>query len=580
MKKTTIAIFVLFALLSGLESRAPLAAGSSDARAAGSRRSIGGWVSCTGTSDDTAGVTKALAAAGHGAFTLIVDCPVNIKVGMDIARSIFIDDGTKVEFTGSGKFTVDNVFIPAFVIADSSNITLANWNVEYDASLPVNAQIGGYMNNGEFVHGPKPANAFNDLRLSRWLAANRAIVFDNRQGSVNPPWAGPTNVCAVFFITGDSSNINVTGMHLYAPEKAGGDRFIPAAFSLDVNFKPNQTVTAKTPITGQYAAVPHDLTFSNIGLDGTYMGWVGGTRSAVFENIRSLRYGDLQDANGNNVGGMGKWFAPPHLFYFSYAAGGDPALFNKNITIKNVVDDGPRIGTARDKGGNDTLSGYALSLKLGCVDCSVDNYKTTRPDGFMDVLPSDGLTVSNVDATYDSSFLNNLFPGWRFPASSYERITFKNITLMDTAASSATAPIGDATQPSNEGIVFQDVHVTLNRWTGKGLPVPNITGPGNSIALDYTFRADSSRLASMQRGNDVLTLLAVPATAVSGDATRLTWASKGSTACTAADDWQGVLSPNGTAIKTPVRTGEGSFTLDCRTAADTLTVRVPVTTRQ
>ncbi len=86
---------------------------------------------------------------------------------------------------------------------------------------------------------------------------------------------------------------------------------------------------------------------------------------------------------------MGKWFAPPHLFYLSYAPNGDPALFNSNIRIRNVLDDGPRVGAARDKAASDGLSGYALSLKLGCVDCSVDNYITTRPDGFLDVLPSD-----------------------------------------------------------------------------------------------------------------------------------------------------------------------------------------------
>ena len=49
---------------------------------------IKGWVreDRTGTSDDTAGVAKAFAAARHGAFTLVVDCSVSIKIGMDIAR--------------------------------------------------------------------------------------------------------------------------------------------------------------------------------------------------------------------------------------------------------------------------------------------------------------------------------------------------------------------------------------------------------------------------------------------------------------------------------------------------------------
>src|SRR5580704_18740253 len=92
-------------------------------------------------------------------------------------------------------------------------------------------------------------------------------------------------------------------------------------------------------------------------------------------------------------------------------------IFNANIEIKNVVDHGVRVGKARDAGGTDTLSGYALSLKIGCVNCRVDNYQSARPDGFLDVLASDGLTITNATATYDSSFINNLFPGWRFPAT-------------------------------------------------------------------------------------------------------------------------------------------------------------------
>src|SRR5208282_627634 len=114
-------------------------------------------------------------------------------------------------------------------------------------------------------------------------------------------------------------------------------------------------------------------------------------QDATFENITSHRYGDLQDANGGNVGGIGKWFAPPHLFYLNYVTDGDPALFNTNIQIRNVVDDGPRVGVARDKGGSDSISGYALSLKIGCIDCVVDTYSSSRPDGFLDVLPSNNL---------------------------------------------------------------------------------------------------------------------------------------------------------------------------------------------
>ena len=553
------------------------AAGLSSEGGSHGKRSIHEWVSCDGHSDDSAGVAKAFAAASHNAFTLVVDCPVRFHVGSDIAKTVFIEDDTSVEFTAAGKITTDNLYHPAFAIANAKNVSLMQWNVEYDGSLPVAFDAGGFEQQGHFVSSvgvAQPAGAFNDKQLTPWLAAKKGITFDRHQGNVNSFWPGPTNLSAIFYVIGDTSNLQVDGMHVSVPAGAGAERFAPVVFSFQENFKSNQTVSARTARSSQTTAVPHDMKFSNIVLDGTYMGWVGGVQNTTLENIQSHRYADLQDASGGNVGGNKKWFAPPHLFYFSYAAGGDPSLFNRNIRIKNVVDDGPRVGTARDKGGSDTLSGYALSLKLGCVDCSVDNYKTTRPDGFMDVLPSDGLIVSNVDATYDSSFLNDVFPGWRFPGTSYKRITFKNITFKDIAASSNHAPIGDATQTSNESIVFQNVHITLNRWAGKGLPVPNITGPGNDIALEFDFSSDSSRLASRQRGSAALTLMA--AGDPSGEA-RLSWTSRGVSACTAAQDWQGPVSLSGSQAVKLSHSGNYSFTLNCDSAAEPLTVRVPLT---
>src|SRR5262249_21122535 len=159
------------------------------------------------------------------------------------------------------------------------------------------------------------------------------------------------------------------------------------------------------------------------------------------KNIQSHRYGDLQDANGAHVGGIGKWFAPPHLFYLSYNEYGDPALFNKNIQINSVTDDGPRIGAARDQGGGDTISGFAASLKIGCRSCAVSNYYTTRPDGFLDLLVSSDLTISNATAVYDSSFLNNLYPGWRFPSAlSSTNVFVQNVALTDTASGTFQLP--------------------------------------------------------------------------------------------------------------------------------------------
>jgi hypothetical protein len=541
------------------------------------RKSISGWVTCDGTSDQSAGVARAFAEAKDAAFTLVVDCPVLIQTGSDISRSVFIDNGTTVEFAGTGKFTVDNVFVPAFVIANSSSITLTNWKVEYNASLPVNPRVGGYVNQAQFMAGAEPGSAFNDLRITAWLTANRGIKFDRGLGGVNSMWSDPTNTCAIFFVIGDTSNLNVTGMQVYVPTTAGGERFVPVVFALSPNYKSNQTVTSNTPITGQYVAVPHDLTFSNISFDGTYMGWVGSARNAVFENIQSHRYGDLQDAKGENVGGVGKWFAPPHLFYLSYRAGADPSLTNTNIQIVNVVDDGQRVGTARDKGGADSISGYALSLKIGCVDCVVDNYSSSRPDGFMDVLPSNGLTVSNVVATYNSAFLNNLYSGWRFPSTGYANVTFENISLKDTAASSVALPVGNAGESSNDNLVFSNVQVAINRWSGKGeFPLPLIAGSTNNVSLNYAIAASRARVMASQRGTGSIQFLATPATLSAGDATVLVWISRENTSCSADGGWTGALGSTGSRMFKLTRSGIVNFTMNCRNPSNSSTTTMPI----
>jgi hypothetical protein len=402
------------------------------------------------------------------------------------------------------------------------------------------------------------------------------VIFDRSEGAIGSRWVGSTNACAMFFINGDTSKVTITGMNVHVPRAAGAERFVPVVFQISPNFKSNQTVTAKLPLTAQFYAVPHDLTFSNITLDGTYMGWVGSAQNVVFEHIRSHRYADLQDPQGGNVGGVGKWFAPPHLFYLSYDAKGDPALFNRNIRIHDVVDDGPRIGSARDKAGEEKLSGYALSLKIGCNDCSVDTYTTTRPDGFLDVLMADGLTISNVNATYDSAFLNNLFPGWRFPSSPYSNLILENISLNDSSASTVYPPIGDSPLTANKNIVFRNVQVKLNRWSGSRPLLPNILGQANQVALDYSVAADASRIVSMQKNSDSLSLQGTPVTLKAGGSVTLTWKSEGANSCAAVSAWTGPVPTAGSRTVQLTRPGNYDFSLECQYANDTSVVNLPV----
>lgn len=465
---------------------------------------------------------------------------------MYISRSIFIEDGTTVEFTRSGKFTVGNFFIPAFVIADSHDIALTVWNVEDDAGRPHDRNTGGYANNGDFVPGPKPGSAINDLRLTRWLADNRRIVFDRRAGNVSSEWTGTTNACAVFLLTGESSNLRVTGMNLHVPQSAGVDRFIPVGDSLAINFKGNQTVVAKPARSSEYFAVPHDLSFTDIAMDGTYPGWIGSIENALFEQIHSKRYGDLQVANRGKRGGLNKCFTPRHRFCFSHSVDGDPGLFNRNVRITDVTADGVRPGQAHNARGAGSVSEYASSLKLGCVDCRVDNYRSSCPDGFMDVLPSYGLAVADVTAAYDSSFLNNLFPGWLFSSATYKNVRFENITFIDTAPASVQRPVGNANRPNNHGIEFKNVHIEFSHRAGQGsLPLPTITGQSTDVTIDYEIKGDATWIVRARKEALEVTLRATPDRPPPGTPMALTWNARESQNCNADGTWSGDVGVSG-----------------------------------
>ena len=464
-------------------------------------RSIREWVNGDGKTDDTLGVAAAFAACKNNAFTLQVDCPVLIHVGMDISRPIFVDNGTHVEFTNEGLFITDNVLIPAFVIANSSDIRFTGLNLEYRGGLPVNWDVGGYYDKGGFVPVVKgyaqPAFAFNDRTVTSWLKDNRTISFGNtKEAARSTPWHGPTNSSTIFMLVGAAHNISFSKVRMSVPLSAGGSKFIPMAFSFTLGYDSNREPVAPGTnnwITVPNVSVPSDIHFSDITLDGYYMGFQGTLQNSTFSGIVGKRYADLQDDAGGNVGGMGKWFAPPHLFYINYSQSplGDNRLSAKNLTISNVNDIGPRIGVARDVSEKMKRSGYANSLKIGAVDSTVTNYTSTRPDGLADILGCDNLTLTNITGTYDSSFINGMYPGVRFPGHGYKHLTLNNVTLTDTAenpygtSENKPLPFGGNSDPLNAHIQFNKVTVNLNRWS-RPYPVQS-TFAGLDVHADISF---------------------------------------------------------------------------------------------
>jgi len=456
------------------------------------RRSIHEWVTGDGVQDDASGVAKAFTAARNRAFTLVIDCPVRIHIGMDISRPVFIDNDTSVEFTEHGLFLVDNVMVPAFVIANSSSIRLLNWNIEYVGGLPIDDRaLLGYYDQGVFIKKDgyaQPAFAFNGV-VAQWLTKNRGLQFSR---GATAQWHGPSNLTAIFYMIGSSSDVIFNHFRMFVPKSSGGHQFIPMAFTALVEFNSNQVVTREKPLNAANASVPSNIRFDDIELDGYYFGWQGTFHGATFHNIRAYRYGDLQDENGGNSGGVGKWFAPPHLFYLN---DNDAACVfrNENIHISDVIDHGLRVGVARDRDPNHT-SGYANSLKFGGVNSFIDHYRSDRPDGLADILNCNNVIISDVEATYDSSFLNDIFPGIRFPGpaaniglpgKSIVNLTIRNLTLVDKAAVTRKRPVYNSTTPLNKNITLENVKVELHKWAGDGKIDPTFRGENNHIDIKY-----------------------------------------------------------------------------------------------
>ena len=433
-------------------------------------KSVKEWTVCDGVTDDSKGLANAFAAAKNGAFTLDIDCPLYFHV----ARPIFIDNNTSVNFKGSGLIIVDNVLIPSFVIANSSNINLSNWKVKYTGGIPVDERTGGYYNDGIWVPANErdPAVVFFSLyTLKDWLLKNRNISMTK---ALIPLWTGFLDPAAIFYLRGDTSNVKINNMTLFVAESTTADKVMPIAFSLNPGETNNQTLNEPAPLSKPYIEVPHDIAFENISLDGYYFGWHGSGQNITIKDVKAFKYSDLQDRFSGQIGGVGNWFPPPHLFYFNTQGNWDKSLDNSYFSIYNITDNGIRLGLARDKGDNTQIAGHAVSLKMQGNNSLVNNYTLFRPDGFMDVLLSNNLTVQNVIANYDSSFINYTLSAFRFTQNGNHNIRFENISLTDNAFFTYLDPLRGCDGADNTNIVFVNARFKVNNW---GEPNPPMYSP-------------------------------------------------------------------------------------------------------
>jgi len=106
--------------------------------------------------------------------------------------------------------------------------------------------------------------------------------------------------------------------------------------------------------------------------------------------------------------------------------------------------------------------------------------------------------------------------------------------------------------------------------------IADFYGQGNSVALEYSYAANSSRLSSMQKEPVTVTLSATPDTIKVGESTTLTWTTRDATSCTGGSNWNGSLAPDGSRTVTLTKAGTYDYTVTCRNSANSSSTTLTV----
>lgn len=344
-------------------------------------------VDSTGTTDSRVAVAAAMASIAGTSKTLVWDCPIYINIGENTNAPIFISSGTNVQFTPTGLLYSDGLGLPTFCFINCHDCTWKDIQYEYVAgSAPSANGIGSQYTYGAIAaptgatSGPvvTAASNFNNNQLTTYLSTNFGNTFS---GGGTALWSGPTNASAAFMIRGNSYRLHFTGSQsrFYVPDGVLACYFIGTLFTMDSQWNAGLTgITSGTTPTSANTAAPSEIYFNNVTVDGCLMGFVGNPVSWQINNLVSLRYSDLQDASGGNVGGAGTSYAPPHLIYTT------SHLVATQTRLYNIYDEGIYVGTATRRS---IASGYINSLKSSpaCGSITV-GYASFRPDGGWDVV--------------------------------------------------------------------------------------------------------------------------------------------------------------------------------------------------
>ena len=319
----------------------------------------------TGLTASNTGLTNLFASiAGTGKIG-IIDCPVYIQTGTT-GQSIFVSSGVNLEFKANGRFILDAVSAPALAFIWCKNCTWLNYTVAY---------IGNFGGTCLQYTGTWATNNgnWNTTVLTNYLSANNGNTF-----------------------TGGAT----------------ANYFIGCLFSFNVQWNTGVAVNSSTTFNNTNSSQPNSILFDGFTVDGCCMGFVGTGANLRFRRGLSLRYGDLEDAQGNNQGGIdntsgrsgnlssGLWFAPPHLFYLQ----SQTANFLCSVDYDDIIDEGIYTTSSSVPWTRRTqTSGFINMMKLDCSNVTtVNNLVCKRPDGFADIL---GQASGTIGA---GCFMNNV----------------------------------------------------------------------------------------------------------------------------------------------------------------------------
>lgn len=431
----------------------------------------------SGSTDQRANFISAMDSAIASGKWLVVDVPCFIDIQADWTKPVFLKSGLKLKCRGAGRLTVNQSFVPAFMIVHQSNIKLYDLEVQYIGQMP--AVFPGWM----------ASDNFNTITLQNWLIANCGLAISSRT-PLNGE-SGTAGIAPIFKILGETTDVEVLRPHIYVSEGVLPSRYIPTIFTFGVEWKKNSVIGSLTPRDKTYVAQPARIRLSKPVLDGAYHFIHGSLTDSDFDDVQAYRYADLQDDAGGNLGGSAEWFAGGHCFYLTGPVSGEAAtyFYPDRVNIRRVRDYGIKVGSM-------TTIRNANSLKItksGIV--TVDDYESHRPGGFGEINNNDGVSIRRLRGTYDSSQST-----FGFRIQTYQKnLVLDDWDLSDVNLAPAYIPIaGYNYDPSSKNLSITNIRMRLPDFTGTAHPSFHVSADG--VKIDLTLYLASHTATQQYRG--------------------------------------------------------------------------------